>query len=330
MPYLLGTDEAGYGPNLGPLVISASVWEVPEGVQGDDLYQRLRSVVVPTPRKKRVRTVLSTGPCPLAIGDSKELYQPGGGLALLERGLWAVWKLLGRQPAVCRDVWSLLAGPERDSRREGLCDGRDEMPVPCHYDTAELDQLTARLCAAMDEAGVRPVDLRSVAVFPREFNETTARCDSKGTALSTWTLRLVAQLIERLPDDRIFILCDKHGGRDHYLPLLIDGFPGPFIEVISEGRAKSVYRFRSEGKSRPVEISFQAKGESHLPTALASMASKYLRELAMHAFNDHWARHVPELRPTAGYPGDARRFKEDIAAAQQALGIEDRILWRVK
>ena len=26
--YLIGTDEAGYGPNLGPLVISATVWQV--------------------------------------------------------------------------------------------------------------------------------------------------------------------------------------------------------------------------------------------------------------------------------------------------------------
>ena len=42
MPYLLGTDEAGYGPNLGPLVISASLWEVPEGVRGDDLYERCK------------------------------------------------------------------------------------------------------------------------------------------------------------------------------------------------------------------------------------------------------------------------------------------------
>ena len=41
MPYLLGTDEAGYGPNLGPLVISGSVWEVRDGVQGNDLYERL-------------------------------------------------------------------------------------------------------------------------------------------------------------------------------------------------------------------------------------------------------------------------------------------------
>ena len=28
MPYLVGTDEAGYAPNLGPLVISATVWWV--------------------------------------------------------------------------------------------------------------------------------------------------------------------------------------------------------------------------------------------------------------------------------------------------------------
>ena len=82
--------------------------------------------------------------------------------------------------------------------------------------------------------------------------------------------------------------------------------------------------------SRQVEIAFQAKGESHLPTALASMASKYLRELAMLAFNDFWGRHVADLRPTAGYPLDARRFKADIAAAQQALGIDDRMLWRTK
>ena len=28
MPYLIGMDEAGYGPNLGPLVVSASVWQM--------------------------------------------------------------------------------------------------------------------------------------------------------------------------------------------------------------------------------------------------------------------------------------------------------------
>jgi ribonuclease HII len=326
MPFLIGTDEAGYGPNLGPLVISASVWEVPDGAQGDDLYELLSKVVRPAARPAKKQRQQSDG-C-IAIGDSKLLYQPGNGLAQLERGLWALWSLLGSRPATFADVWTLLVGPDGDSRHEGLCGGCDGTRLPLDFDPAELDGLHCGLCEAFAEAGVRLVDLRSVAIFPREFNEGTARCDSKGTALSQWTLSLAAQLIERLPDDRIFVFCDKHGGRDYYMPLLMDCFPGPFIEVVAEGRARSVYRFGPA--ERRVEFSFQAKGESHLPTALASMASKYLRELAMHAFNQHWLRHLPKLQPTAGYPMDARRFKTDIAATQLALGIEDRILWRTK
>ena len=229
---------------------------------------------------------------------------------------------------VPRSIWQMLVGEDADSRREGLCDGCDDRPVPYDFDAAELDALQPHLSVAFQEAGVRLIELRSVAIFPREFNETTARCDSKGTALSRWTLGLAARLIESLPNEPIFILCDKHGGRDRYLPLLTDCFPGSFIEVLCEGRARSVYRFGPA--ERRIEFCFQAKGETHMPTALASMASKYLRELAMHAFNQHWLRHLPDLRPTAGYPGDSRRFKSQIAASQQALGIEDGILWRVK
>ena len=328
MPFLLGADEAGYGPNLGPLVISGSVWEVPDGVRGDDLYERLQTVIRPTPdRLTRSQRRRSDGEC-LAIGDSKVLYHSGKGLALLERGLWAAWGLLGRRPATCREVWNLLAGDSAGPRREALCHGGDELPAPRDLDPAEIDRLAPRLCEALTQAGVRLVDLRSVAIFPREFNDTTDRCQSKGAALSHWTLKLVSRLIEPLADEPIFILCDKHGGRDRYLPLLSECFPGPFIEIVSEGRAKSVYRFGPE--QRRVEFCFQAKGESHLPTALASMASKYLRELAIHAFNDHWRRHLPDLRPTAGYPVDAKRFKADIATVQQSLDIDDRILWRTR
>jgi hypothetical protein len=184
------------------------------------------------------------------------------------------------------------------------------------------------LCAVLAQAGVRLIGLQSVAIFPREFNDAVDRNDSKGAALSHWTLQLVARMIEPLGNAPISILCDKHGGRDRYLPLLMNCFPDRFIEIVSEGRSQSVYRFGPS--QRRVEIAFQAKGESHLPTALASMASKYLRELAMHAFNDFWRQHVADLRPTAGYPEDAKRFKADIAAAQHSLGISDRILWRSK
>ncbi len=323
MTFLIGTDEAGYGPNFGPLVISASVWEVPQGVCGEGLYERLKTVIAPA----AVGPVKAAGNR-LAIADSKALYQSGKGLRLLERGLWAAWSLIGQRPDVCGDVWTLLAGPAAAARREALCHGIDHLPAPRDFDAAEIEWLRPRLCKALAQAGVRLVDLQSVAIFPREFNDALDCSGSKGTALSQWTLRLVARMIEPLGDVPISILCDKHGGRDRYLPLLTSCFPDRFIEVLGEGRSQSVYRFGPA--ERRVEIAFQAKGESHLPTALASMASKYLRELAMSALNDFWRQHVADLRPTAGYPADAQRFKADIAAAQQSLGISDRILWRSK
>ena len=286
MPFLLGTDEAGYGPNLGPLVISASLWEVPAGLRGDGLYERLQTVIAPA----AARSAKAAGQR-VAIADSKVLYQSQKGLKLLERGLWAAWSLLDQRPAACGEVWKLLAGPDAGARCEALSGGWDSLPAPCDFDAAEIDQLRPRLQEALAQAGVRLIDLQSVAVFPREFNDTVDRSDSKGAALSRWTLQLVARLIEPLGDEPISILCDKHGGRDRYLPLLMDSFPDRFIEIVSEGRLLSVYRFgplAGRGQ-RPVEIAFQAKGEAHLPTALASMASKYLRELAMHAFND-WKR----------------------------------------
>jgi len=323
MPFLLGIDEAGYGPNLGPLIISSSGWKVPEGVCGDDLYERLKTVIAASATRSARATDQR-----VAIADSKALYQSGKGLRLLERGLWAAWALIDRRPAVCGEVWELLTGPDDGPRRDALCDGWDRMPAPLDFDTTEIDRLRPRLCEAVARACVRLVDLQSIAIFPREFNKVVERSGSKGAALSHWTLQLVARMIEPLGNEPISILCDKHGGRDRYLPLLMNCFPDRFIEVVSEGRWKSVYRFGPA--ERRVEIAFQAKGESHLPTALASMASKYLRELAMRAFNDFWRQHVADLQATAGYPVDAKRFKADIAAAQQSLDVDDRIVWRTK
>jgi hypothetical protein len=60
------------------------------------------------------------------------------------------------------------------------------------------------------------------------------------------------------------------------------------------------------------------------------MISKYVRELAMLRFNRFWSARVPDLRPTQGYPVDARRFRAAIAAEQQRLTIPDRRLWRCR
>jgi hypothetical protein len=49
-----------------------------------------------------------------------------------------------------------------------------------------------------------------------------------------------------------------------------------------------------------------------MPVALASMIAKLTRELAMMRFNRYFAARMPELKPTAGYYGDAGRWLRDI------------------
>jgi hypothetical protein len=201
-------------------------------------------------------------------------------------------------------------------------------PAPLDCLAEEMEPLVPALRAGLAAAGVRLMAVRSRAIFPEEFNELVERYGSKGTALSHQTLALAARAIEGLPPGKISLVCDKHGGRNRYGPLLAAHFPEWLIEICGEGRRQSVYRFGPP--ERRVEICFRTKAESCLPAALASMASKYLRELAMRAMNEYWCRRVPGLQPTAGYPQDAKRFRMDIAEAQVKLRIADRVLWRVK
>ena len=61
--------------------------------------------------------------------------------------------------------------------------------------------------------------------------------------------------------------------------------------------------------------------DTHLPVALASMTAKYLRELAMIRLNRFFREALPEIKPTAGYVQDGRRFLQEVRPV-----IEDRRL----
>lgn len=321
MTYLIGTDEAGYGPNLGPLVISATVWDVPESVAGEDLYQVLADTIVAQPQQARQRHQRR-----VVMTDSKVLYQSGKGLAWLERGLLAALALLDRRPTQWTQLWDALAPGAAATRETTAWYAGYEAAVPLCAHPADGEQGAAVLRAGLAAAGVRLMELRSRVVFEAEFNRLVDQYGSKGEALSHTTLALVAEVCAPLRCGPIQVVCDKHGGRSHYQHLLAAHFPDAFIEVRGEGRQRSIYRFGPP--ERRVEFRFQAKAESYLPAALASMASKYLRELAMESFNAFWCQRVPGLGRTAGYPQDAKRFKADIAAVQTELGIDDRLLWR--
>ncbi len=322
MKYLVGTDEAGYGPNLGPLVISATLWEVPEQVGCEDLFRQVQNAIAPA-----VNLIQEHGPF-VAMADSKTLYSPGKGLRHLERGLWAALGLCDCRPATWRDVWQCLAPEALDALAAIPWYADHDEPAPFDGRAEDRGMLIALLHQGLAAAGVRLISMRSRVIFEGEFNDLVEQHGLKSTALSHETLALAARMIEPLPAGSISMVCDKHGGRNRYGSLLAEHFPDYLIEVRGEARERSLYRFGPS--ERRIDVCFRMKAESCLPAALASMASKYLRELAMRALNDFWHHHIPGLQPTAGYPQDAKRFRADIAETIKQLHIPDRLLWRMK
>lgn len=356
MAYLLGTDEAGYGPNLGPLVVAASVWEVPdhwllELPQHDlaklDLREKLRPLIAGPDESPTADQ--------LQLGDSKQLYSPRSGIRLLERGvLTALGTVLHRNstgrienqnaaaekttictesadtdkrlPESWRDIWKALGAASDQSIDEQPWFRDYDAPLPRKAARDEIILSVPSVAARLQSQAVRIERLRAVAVFPDEFNRLVEQHGNKATVLSLTTLMLVQEILADLHGQCIYVSCDKHGGRNQYHACLQSLFPDHWIEVVRESRARSTYRFGKPPEY--VEIHFAAKGESFLPSALASMTAKYLRELAMEAFNQFWCERVANLKPTAGYPVDAVRFRAEIQATQDRLGIAKQMLWR--
>ena len=306
--YILGTDEAGYGPNLGPLVIGCTVWEM-------EVYDFLQTTYVNdhlVELERRLAPITADSPTQLGkndkawiIGDSKKLYQKGK-LHVLANSVLTALHLTGQ-------LFSELQTYNLQTYNlEGIKAFADHV-------LKSLLQLRVSLCAVNVEM-----------ISPRDFNHLLGHLGNKSTLLSEATLSLIKNAIQALPDGGdVTVLCDKHGGRNYYADLLYKFFPDPgWIEILKEGTSQSVYRLGFQ--NRTIEFRFQTKADRHIPAALASMTAKLLRELAMLEFNRFWQQYLPDLRPTAGYPVDALRFFGQIEEISQKLGFPKNDIWREK
>jgi hypothetical protein len=374
MGFVIGMDEAGYGPNLGPLVLTATVWEVPgrwpkrtdfwqlfadiaerKGVEeaqsqsdGDQQPAGSQKRSSGRPRKKKTADSLracgvvefsENGATPVAaserlhIADSKEVYSPAIGLGALERGVLATFGIASPMPSALNQLLDDLmayeicddraAAVEADGRGRDLWFADDvDLPLPVSEEGRLAESASEKWRTICEATGVRLRAIRSDVVSPRRWNRENRRTDNKATTLSRLHLQLLRRVWNPDESDPTVVIADKHGGRNYYGDLLVDCLDGRMVCCRGESRAASVYRVG------PTEIRFEAKAERHFPVAVASMVSKYVRELVMELFNRFWRNHLPELKPTHGYPGDSHRFRRDVAEVQSRLAIADDVLWR--
>ncbi|MCI0362675.1 MAG: hypothetical protein L0Y44_02295 [Phycisphaerales bacterium] len=316
-----GIDEAGYGPMLGPLCVAYSVFTIPDHdpdrAGACDLWKRLKKAVCKKRADRRRR---------IAIDDSKKIKLPNDGnvhpLRFLERGVLGVHMAMSDCPGCDGDLLSNLKAAISSAP---WYDSSTQLPVAHTLD--ELRIAAARLRKTMLTESITCEDLRCEAIDTQVFNQQVEAMGTKSSVNFCSVLRHIDAIWSRWPTEHPRVVVDRQGGRTHYLDDLLRAWPGTHIQILAETDTLSRYRLERDGSF--ITISFLVEAESaHLPVALASMIAKYVRELMMLRLNRYFQSIMPELKPTAGYTEDARRYITDIEPLISQLNIERKLLIR--
>ncbi len=321
MTVVAGIDEAGLGPVLGPMVMSLVAVEVPDERADVSLWQQLSGTVARRPSTRRS--------C-VAIADSKTLYHGlhgREGLVHLERGVLTMLRVMGHAPASLAELLALLSPPALTAAGAYPWYRDLDLELPRTVARSEIEDSAERLARRMRRAEVRLLAVRSETVFARELNDLIDDCGNKGGMHFTVATRLLEAARTLAPGRELVVHVDRHGGRKRYHPPLQRLWPASWIWIVDESDHHSSYEVRVGDHRFDVHFTVGCE-DRQLPVALASMASKYLRELLMDRFNAFWASRLEELAPTAGYYRDGHRFYREIQHLLPVLGLHPDAIFR--
>ncbi len=345
MSLLIATDEAGYGPRLGPLVIAATAWRLKPDADWEDAARRLSEPVEIPPLGK------------LCVDDSKKLYR--GGSAIAHGG-----GSTARLDAIAAAAAAWIGAPRPDGDyRAWLCqlapddlEGLTRQPwfaplaVSQGAEVASGEAFVDSLLNHWNGGRMRLVGIAARVIDAARFNRLLETKANKADLLSNLTCELALRLLQRHATQEdaageVQIFSDRHGGRARYAGLLQHHCPESLLRVIAEGPRLSEYLLMApDGEAGLSQLSlrwrFTVGGDSYPPVAMSSIIAKSTRERLMRYFNDFfaaaWNRKTNpnpnrvQLKPTAGYAVDADRFLAQTAALRRQLSIPDERLIRAK
>lgn len=333
--WLIGVDEAGYGPKLGPLVVAATAWQRTdtETMQGRSVDQ-----IQPDPFAA-IAAPVRVGDGNIRVDDSKQIFKRGS-LTMLQRIVSVSLHVCGRTDATLLERLPTLLPYDFETIRrirwlESIGVGASG---PVAFASAEQ---TREAVAQWSQSTWKLRDCQARMIDAGAFNRYCAGDSvglpsrgNKSDLLGETSITLAANLLDAVQDSgshgRVQIFFDRHGGRRYYAGVIQQFFGVESVRIVSEYPHQSVYDTVRRGV--PVRLHFTVKGDRFAPVALSSIHAKYLREVAMASLNEYFcaAMKSNDFRPTAGYPLDADRFIEMVRPVMTAGGIDDRELIRCR
>lgn len=301
MVVLVGIDEAGFGPILGPLVVSSSTFLIPHHFLTADLWQILRRSV--GSRRKHLAGRL-------LITDSKKAYNKSLGTKHLKRTILACLRCLGQKPATLTELLSFLC-PDCLEQLEVYPWYQDIESYKILADEADMAIASGVFGEDLAANGITLLELKSCCIEVAHYNKMISSVKNKGSVLFTFTSQLIKNAFDNFGGEVLQIMVDRQGGRVRYQRILQRMFPEMELKILKESPTVSSYELQADGKQMRLHFVVDAD-EQYFPVCLASMLSKYLRELLVDNINRYFVSHCAQLRPTAGYWKDGLRFIEDL------------------
>ena len=254
MKYIIGIDENGLGPVLGPLVATGVAARCADGSSWLE-----------------------------GIRDSKVFFSAGrkDGFARLEELSLALFFTVYNH---------LPASPAQFLQRLAAADCPADTPfcrtgLPERFSWASPEQVEEKACHLagwMKEHGFFITGLASHLTCARRFNELAA-----GRSKSLVDLLGFVEVIKRLEEPGAEIEAGKIGGLNSYAPWLRQNFPGRDVVPVRETRERSSYVISESNRRWTLSFCLDVE-EVSFAACLASIVGKYVRELSMQAINVHF------------------------------------------
>ncbi|MGB9608507.1 MAG: hypothetical protein ACPL7E_08225 [bacterium] len=282
---VVGIDENGLGPLLGPLVVTATLLSVA------DLEPLLRG----------------------SLRESKEIFRSGKKMEEGERYVLSFFHLLkGYIPSQPKEILKELLLPLDDTCISPLPHCQPDFKIPHWCNISEINENEAK--TFLQEVGAELLEVKSIALCPAQLNK---RLQSYNKNHIDYLLfeELMIYFKRKFKEDILF-LCGGIGTTKSY--------ENYFRHLASLTYKKTEWNEEELSYSFPSfgEVRFIKDGERYFPIALSSDFGKYIRELFVEQMNSFFRDILPSLPYCSGYRDEKTKlFVEATEDLRERLGI---------